>query len=160
VFAVAVTLASELVKPRDGSGGHGESTVLGPRRASGPRRITFTHRRLVCVFVRAAPPHPPRHHRTISSSLPRAYSSVPPPRVAGGRHRRKCDLQGRLYSFKGPWTNKKIRPHSANFYIKITVYSTDNKNYSLRRKKNVVLDFRATSLTRFVENMWNIYISK
>ena len=68
--------------------------------------------------------------------------------------------QGRLYSFKGLWAGKEIRARSANFYIKITVYSTYNKNYSLRPKKNVVLDFNATSLTRFVENMCNIYICK
>jgi len=43
--------------------------------------------------------------------------------------------QGWLYSFKGRWTSKEIRARSANFYIKITVYTIDNKNYYLRPKK-------------------------
>ena len=108
-------------------------------------------------------PHPHTHRGTTARSRRHCRAHIhlfPHPASRAGATAANATWRGRLYSFKGPWTIKKIRVHSANFYIKITVYSTDNKNYSLRRKKNVVLDFRATSLTRFVENMWNIYISK
>jgi len=37
--------------------------------------------------------------------------------------------EGQLYNFKGPWASKKIRARATNFYIKITIYRMDNKNY-------------------------------
>jgi hypothetical protein len=40
----------------------------------------------------------------------------------------KLSIQGQLYNFEGPWTNKKIRTRWT-FNIKIKVYSMNNKNY-------------------------------
>ena len=44
--------------------------------------------------------------------------------------------------------------------LKALLSAQTTPTYSLRPKKSVVLGFRATSLTRFLENTCNIYISK